>query len=160
MLKYLIRYLIGVSLLIGVLAWWLGSTKTPKPTPKLLKQLTVGSVEIQVEVVDTPESIALGLSGRQSLPSKHGMLFVFERAGHYPFWMKEMHFPIDIVWIGSDWRVVEISSKIDPSTFPQRFAPQQPSQYVLEVNTGFMETHQLEVGDLVKLDERKAVPFP
>ena len=71
-----------------------------------------------------------------------GMLFVFESDGHRQFWMKNMHFPLDMVWIGSDCAVGEISGEV-PASPPGtddsavvRVSPEEEAQYVMEINGG------------------------
>lgn len=130
----MLKLLIGLGLMVSVVVWWLSQSKMPDSTH--LKLLTIGHARVWVEIADTPAAITQGLSGREKLPDDQGMLFMFERPGIYSFWMKDMHFPIDIVWIDADWRVVDISSQVDPATFPERFAPKESVQYVLEVNAG------------------------
>lgn len=117
----------------------------PVPPVKLL----VGGTSLQVEIAGTPARIEHGLSGRESLPGGQGMLFVFDRPGLHPFWMKDMHFPIDIVWIAAEKKVVGVTENVTPDTYPQTFWPSTPVRYVLEVNAGGLEEKQIKVGDAV-----------
>ena len=102
----------------------------------------IGDVVLPVELAITPEERRQGLSDRPSLALGTGMLFVFESDGHRQFWMKNMHFPLDMVWIGSDCSVGEISGDV-PASSPGaddsdvvRVSPEQEAQYVLEINGG------------------------
>src|SRR3989344_5288383 len=61
--------------------------------------ISFGGVSLVTDVADTPELRQLGLSGKKSLEKDSGMLFVFDTTGIYGFWMKEMAFPIDVIWI-------------------------------------------------------------
>ena len=79
-----------------------------------------------------------------------GMLFVFNHTGKYPFWMKDMNFPIDIIWIGEDLRVVYIKKDAKPESYPETFTPNQDAKYVLEVFSSFSEKNNLKEGDRVK----------
>lgn len=81
------------------------------------------------------EALELGLGGRDSLPKDSGMLFVFPKAGVFGFWMKGMRFPLDIVWIGADKRVVGVDPGIYPETYPGIFYPPSEIRYVLELNS-------------------------
>lgn len=112
-------------------------------------QLSIKDTYLSVEVSDSLSEQAQGLSGRQTLASGEGMLFVYERPTVPSFWMKDMKFSIDIIWIGKDRRVAEITANITPETYPQAFQPSNPVQYVLEVTAGFAERHSLKVGDAV-----------
>jgi uncharacterized protein len=84
------------------------------------------------------------------LGENKGMLFVFEKPGIHGFWMKDMNFAIDIVWIGQDKRVVQIMEHIAPETFPKVFSPREPIQYVLEVNAGWARKSNIQLGDRIK----------
>lgn len=105
-------------------------------------------VEIPVEVANDIASRAKGLSGRASLPENAGMLFTFPEPGLHQFWMPDMRFPIDIIWIESGI-VVGISPDAQPETdplYPRRYSPPEPVRYVLEVNAGFARTRGILTG--------------
>ena len=113
--------------------------------------LAIGSTEIPVEVASTDEAIKKGLSGRAELAEDSGMLFVFSTPYKYRFWMPDMHFPIDIIWIGENYEVVGVSQNISNDFDPENpvfYSPPQPTKYVLEVNAGFAAVHGVEVGDI------------
>ena len=63
------------------------------------KTIHIGRVPIAVAIADTLEKRTQGLSGRESLSANEGLLFVFSTSGAYGIWMKDMRFPIDIIWI-------------------------------------------------------------
>ena len=99
------------------------------------------------------EDRVLGLSGREKLDENEGLLFIFDSPGIYPFWMKDMNFPIDIVWIGEDsgeWRVVYIKKNAMPDSYPETFSPDKNAKYVLETVSGFFEKNNLKIGDTVE----------
>lgn len=123
------------------------------------ESIKVGDTKVLVEVADTEEGRRQGLSGRTSLPKDEGMLFVFEEEDVRPtFWMKDMGFPIDIIWI-DDGKVVQIDKNLEPeeAITPveelKLYIPNQPIDYVLEVNSGFSERNDLEIGDNVDLSQ-------
>ena len=89
-----------------------------------------------MEIANTDAERTQGLSGRASLPAGTGLLFVFESPGKYGFWMKDMNFPIDIVWLGDGMLPVGIEKNVSPDSYPQVFYPPVPVRYVLEVNAG------------------------
>lgn len=97
---------------------------------------TIKKDEIKIETVCTIETRERGLSGREHLASSTGMLFVFDTSTVQNFWMKEMDFPIDIVWIDADFRVVDIIYDARPESYPNIFASPEPVKYVLELNSG------------------------
>ena len=102
---------------------------------------------MRVDIANTPEMREHGLSGRAGLADGEGMLFVFPEDGPHAFWMKDMRFPIDIVWLSHEWEVVDITSHVSPDTYPTAFSPQTPARYVLELPAGFIEEHAIEIGD-------------
>jgi hypothetical protein len=111
----------------------------------------IGEVIIPVEIRRTPAELSAGLSGRLGLPPNQGMLFIFKRKDYHSFWMPDMNFPIDIIWI-TGGKIVgihdNVSNDFDPKN-PVYYHPPQPVEYVLEVNAGFMEKNNLTVGDVV-----------
>jgi uncharacterized membrane protein (UPF0127 family) len=98
------------------------------------KTVTIKGSELKAEVVQTPAEREKGLSGRPCIESDSGMLFVFDHPGQYAIWMKDMQFPIDIVWISEEHKAVGLEFNVEPSTYPDRFVNKdQPAQYVLEL---------------------------
>ena len=126
------------------------------PAPELkiqeIQYVTLGDVKVKVDLALTPEEQARGLSGRVSLGENEGMLFVFPALGRHFFWMRDMNFAIDIIWIDENQKVIYIEKNASPASFPNSFGPNADSKYVLEVNAGFADLHYLKVGDEVQLD--------
>jgi len=115
-----------------------------------IKLIYINDNSIEVEVADTSKTREKGLSDRKSLEEGKGMLFVFERPGQYDFWMKEMNFAIDIVWISEKSYIVGIEKNVLPDTFPKTFHPDQKVKYVLEIPAGYTTKHNIEIGAEVK----------
>ncbi|MBI4159876.1 DUF192 domain-containing protein [Candidatus Wolfebacteria bacterium] len=117
------------------------------------QKVRIGDIIVRVLIARTPAEITRGLSGRRSLDPDAGMLFVFEKADRYRFWMPDMRFPIDILWI-NDGTIVDIdadaSNIFDPAN-PKFYTPQAPVRYVLEVNAGFAHRKNIRIGDTVEL---------
>ena len=105
---------------------------------------------LKVELALTPEKQEQGLSGRKELKEDESMLFIFNHTGQYPFWMKDMNFAIDIIWIGENLQVVYIKKNAQPESYPETFIPPQDAEYVLEVLASFSEKNNLRVGDEVE----------
>ncbi len=107
----------------------------------------------EVEVASTEAQRVAGLSNRTSLEAEKGMLFVFSQAGNYPFWMKGMNFPLDIIWIAKNGTVVFIERNAQPCTTTECIPidPQKNVSYVLEVNAGIASSIGLKVGDKVEI---------
>ncbi|MBI2630639.1 DUF192 domain-containing protein [Candidatus Nomurabacteria bacterium] len=109
-----------------------------------------------VDVARTDAEKSKGLSGKDKLNENEGMLFVFEEAGRYPFWMKDMKFPIDIIWLmpaesgdNSLLTAVYIERNAKPESYPNTFNPKVDSKYVLEVVSGLSEKNNLKIGDTI-----------
>ena len=88
------------------------------------------------EVRRTPEERAQGLSGRSGLADNEGMLFIFDYDARHGFWMKDMLFALDIIWLDADMNVVHAETDVSPDTYPRSFVPTVPARYVLEINAG------------------------
>lgn len=82
-----------------------------KTIPVLMKDRS-----FNVLVSDTDSKVVKGLSGRKSLGQDEAMLFVFQSPGIYKFWMKDMNFPLDIIWLDKDRKVIHIEHNLSPST--------------------------------------------
>ena len=114
--------------------------------------VTLGSVPFRVELAITSEQRIQGLSGHPPLAPGAGMLFVFEQAQRYSFWMREMLFPLDMIWIDAECTVVHITRNAPPQAPEQaladlpRYGPPVPILYVLEINAGEAESAPVTVG--------------
>ena len=97
--------------------------------------IRVGKYSINAEIADTEASRTQGLSGRMNLAADTGLLFVFGSPDIYGFWMKDMNFPIDIVWIDSKKKVVGVERSINPESFPEIYYASSSVLYVLELNS-------------------------
>lgn len=111
--------------------------------------LKIGQKLLKIDLADTPALRTLGLSGRDSLAPDHGMLFVFEKPDRYGFWMPEMRFSIDIIWIDTEKKIVHIEKNVSPDSYPKVFTPELPAKYVLEVPAGFSAENNVRVGEVV-----------
>lgn len=117
--------------------------------------LTINTLNIFVEVADTKDKRKKGLSKKDDLPIGEGMLFVFEKSGLYTIWMKDMNFPIDIIWIDENKKIVDIvdNALVEPNTKDRdlkRYIPKAQSIYILEINAGLASLNNLEIGDQVE----------
>ncbi len=101
------------------------------------ERVTIGGAEFAVEVASTAYARMQGLSGRVALQEGHGMFFPFDPPERVGFWMKDMKFPIDIIWI-SGGRVVGVEANASPDDAPSRtiYYPPQAVDAVLEVPAG------------------------
>jgi uncharacterized membrane protein (UPF0127 family) len=105
---------------------------------------------IYVEQANNSTEFETGLAGRPCIPANQGMFFAFNKDGRYPFWMKGMKFPIDIVWITSGHSVAAIEVDESPSTYPDKFVNKIPAQYVLELKANRTNELGLKIGSTIK----------
>jgi hypothetical protein len=117
-------------------------------------KISFPKINITAEVADTDEKRELGLSYRSSLDENSGMLFVFESPRIAYFWMKDMNFPLDIIWI-LDNKVIDIDKNvpipkvgISLNQLPT-YSPSEKINYALEVNAGFADKNKIKAGDEV-----------
>ncbi len=111
------------------------------------KYLTLGGQKISLEIAATEAEQTRGLSGRASLPDNQGLLFVYTQDVQPAFWMKEMNFPLDIIWLDKNLTVIGWVSNLSPATYPRTFSPPAPIRYGLEVKAGFVDKYHLKAGD-------------
>lgn len=102
---------------------------------------------INAEFVENLELQRKGLSGRENLGHDQGMMFVYdEESITRCFWMKDMNFAIDMIWLDEDKKVVHIKENVTPETYSESFCPDEPAQYVLEVASGVAAELEIEEG--------------
>lgn len=171
-----LRFLIfAFLLLISVAFWWHASEQielqSQRDTEQAVRKdtnqthepvegselipLTINDTNLQVSVADDVEERMLGLSGTPALAVDMGKLFVFEELGPHGIWMKDMNYPIDVLWLDASYTIVHIVQRFMPESYENRVVEQSPvpAQYVLEVNAGVVESEGWEVGDQVILEK-------
>jgi uncharacterized membrane protein (UPF0127 family) len=109
-----------------------------------------GTVDVALEVADTPERQQRGLMYRNQLADGHGMLFVFDDDVDRTFWMKNTLIPLDMLFIAADGVVVGIHPDATPLSTAS-IAVGTPSRYVLEVPGGWAARHGVAPGARVEL---------
>jgi uncharacterized membrane protein (UPF0127 family) len=108
---------------------------------------------IKVEVMSTAADREKGLMYRDSLGDDEGMLFVFDAPGRYAFWMKNMKFPIDMIWLDDDKKIVHIEREVPPCNeqICPSYNPGALSKYVIETHANFSIKNNLTDGQSVKI---------
>ena len=86
-----------------------------------------------------------------NFPGQRYQCFVFPKDGIYAFWMKDMLFSIDILWLSARGSVVYMAQNVSPDTYPQSFQPEMLARYVLELPAGYVKEYNVVVGDIVRL---------
>lgn len=163
MKKFLVQFILLIIVIVGALYFF-----NPKSTPRNLdlpflpQQTTLAKLDInghilKVEIANTQSKRSKGLGGRSNLPEDQGMLFVFDKADKYPFWMKGLKFPLDFIWIKGDL-VVDILPNVPPPKDGQSdeslpiYQSRVEIDKVLEINGGIAEKLGLKIGDTVKIN--------
>ncbi len=146
-----ISFLIAIVIFLAVAALYI----KPFNVGETKKNLTVGSQTFEVGIADNAVTRAKGLSSRPSLAEKEGLLFLFSSPGNNGFWMKDMNFPIDIVWINGG-KVIGFSENLQPEPNKSIFSlpvyyPPGAVDWVLEINAGAVAKYGLQAGDAVNL---------
>lgn len=146
---FVIAGLFVLFLLISVL---FVSVRETKDGLKMTK-VKIGLASFDVEVADTALLQTKGLSGRESLPKNYGMLFIFDDFAVRKFWMKDVQFSLDFVWI-RDNKVVGIVYGAEPEVGDNLtiYESPEPVDRVLEVNAGEISNYGIKVGDAVVIE--------
>ena len=153
---------VSVLFIIGI-GYVIYSKVEPRPAvydnaPLQQKRILVGNTTYTVSVADTVDRREQGLSGTKNLAPQTGMLFLFETAGHHGFWMKDMQYAIDIVWVNVNTdgigTVVYIEPSVQPETYPKTYTNVNIANAVIEVTAGEVAKQNIKVGDTVYLGKK------
>lgn len=143
-----LRKFLWVSVLVAALS----SPLSCRPDPRVVV-LTKGGKEValRVEIADTPAKRELGLQYRRELGDDQGMLFLFPVEGRQSFWMKNTPLPLDIIFIGSDSKIVGIIHQAVPFS-TNSLSVSAPSQFVLEIKGDLSRRSGIEAGNPVRFE--------
>jgi uncharacterized protein len=110
-----------------------------------------------VERARTPEETMQGLMYRESLPERHGMIFLFTDGGMHHFWMKNTMIPLDIIWMDADGKVLFVSANTPPcrSDPCPTYGPDKPAPVVLEIAGGLAAKEGVKVDSAIQLIETR-----
>jgi uncharacterized protein len=114
--------------------------------------VTISGQSFKVTVATSQLEREIGLSKTKQLLQDQGMIFLFDKPDYYSFWMKNMKFPIDIIYIKSD-TIVTIKENAQPPKSniesPIIYTPTEPANRVLEISAGLAEKYKFKKGDKV-----------
>lgn len=145
-MKWLI--ILGV---LGMIGWAISSTMTAMNT----KTTTVyaGKAILQAQVADNDALRQKGLGGRSSIGRDAAMIFVFDKDGDLPMWMKDMETSIDIIWLNDKKKVVHVENSVEPDFEPhQVYRSPLPARYVLETRAGIAKKFGIKPGLSVRFE--------
>lgn len=151
LIKENIRLLIGAVVVLFAVVLIITLIVAGRKTPTA----EIGSQVYKLEVADTDQEKQIGLSGRDSLGENQGMVFVFDNPGLYSFWMKEMKFPIDIIYLNGNRVVTVIENAAAPSSENEElpiYQPEEKANRVLELKAGTAKAHGIQKGSEIKLE--------
>lgn len=117
------------------------------------KEISIAKKRMSAFIADTPRKMTVGLMFRKSMKQNECMLFVFPNDSSHPIWMRNMRFPLDIVWLDSKRRIVDIVESAKPSSGLDfsGYKSKEPSRYVIELNAGLVSKNRIKVKDVAKL---------
>ncbi len=122
----------------------------------LQSTVTIRGTRFFVDLAVSSKEKELGLGKRLTLPADHGMLFVYDHKERYSYWMKDMHFPIDILWL-EDKNIVDIRKNVPAPATPEEklplYNPILPVNTVLELPAGTSDKFGIVVGDKVEINK-------
>ena len=153
-MKFLRSKLLTLLVLAAILILIFSFLK--EKNPKNIKKARIGNKEFRLEIADTDALRSHGLSDRVSLPKYSGMLFVFDHRERYSFWMKDMNFPLDFLWVEGT-KIADISENIanptknDPNNLPL-ITPNTNVDKVIEINAGVIKELNIKAGDIVEFN--------
>ena len=129
----------------------LRSAQNDTTTQNDRRTITVNKKPLTLEIVSDGPAVTEGLGDRDSMPLDHGMLFLFAAPDRYTFWMRHMHFPLDILWI-QDGTVVDMATLPPPQSWeiPATYKPKVSADHVLELNAGQANAYGLRLGSSVE----------
>ncbi len=114
------------------------------------KKVCLKNICIEAEIADSAQERQQGLMSREHLAEDQGMLFIFDEESIPSFWMKNMRFALDILWIDKEKRIVGITQNAQPcvSSCPG-LAPDKKVKFILELNSGFVRKNEIKIGELL-----------
>jgi len=130
--------------------------------PQLQPHATVhlGDGVFTTKVAKTPDDRDKGLGGTYKLNGDQALLLVYDTDSKWKIDMKDMNFPIDIIWLDKDKKVVYIVKNAPPESYPyEQFEPKEDARYVLETMAGTVQQRKITIGSTAQFDENNLEGF-
>lgn len=140
---YLAELLLISLALVFAIDYW-RDNKAVAPSVDYCSGLKLHGQCYPLERAESNQARIKGLSDRESLPEKTGMLFIFENPSEQCIWMKDMNFSLDIIWLNEAKEIIMLERGVEPSTYPSSFCAEN-TKYVIEIPSG--EASGLSVGE-------------
>lgn len=136
-------------LIAFVLVWGLAGCEEQSTSGLPTVKMQIGKSKFVLEVARTPEAQEKGLMDRDSLPGDRGMIFVFPDEQVRSFWMKNVHFPLDILFLDSSGKIVSVHQM--RAYDENNTSSDYPARYAIELNKGVADQSAVKVGDQLTL---------
>ena len=117
--------------------------------------ISINGINVTMAIASTDEQRIRGLSGIEKMNENEGMLFLFDKPSKQGFWMNKMNFPIDIIWLNSNNKVVHIEKQLEPCKLFLAcpvYNPEVDSLYVIELRSGFADNHSIKNDMIINFD--------
>lgn len=145
---------LGLALIISAALYVLWPQLQPHATVR------IGDGVFMARVAKTPEERQKGLSGTGNLRENQAMLFVYDTDDKWSIWMKDMNYPIDILWLDQNKKVVYIVKNAPPESYPyESFVSKDKARYVLELPAGTVVKKSIIIGMEAAFDENHLEGF-
>jgi len=110
---------------------------------------TIWKNNFNLYIADTEKKITEGLSVFKTIKNNEWMIFIFPQEWNYWFWMKNMKFDIDLLWIDKNWKIIWYINNFKKETYPEVFFPPKNIKYVVELNSQAIEKYNIQTWDLI-----------
>jgi uncharacterized membrane protein (UPF0127 family) len=117
--------------------------------------ISINGINVTMAIAFSDEQRIRGLSGIEKMNQNEGMLFIFDKPSKQGFWMNKMNFPIDIIWLNSNNKVVHIEKQLEPCKLFLAcpvYNPEVDSLYVIELRSGFADNHSIKNDMIINFD--------
>lgn len=155
--KKKIGVILGVFVLLAGFTYTLSESSFGQEKALFMDENDLIKADITYEKAISSEEKQVGLMNRTDLAGNHGMIFIYEEEAPRSFWMKNTLIPLDIIFLDSQKKVINIEKAYpEPDTDTselKRYRSDQPAQYVIEVNQNFTDRNSIEQGDRVEFSE-------
>lgn len=123
-----------------------------RPAPSTQSTLQLGGRSYSITALRTEAELQKGLSGTESLAVDRAVVFVFPHDARWGIWMKDMNYPIDILWLDGREKIVHLVADAQPSSYPKTtFTPPKKARYVIELPSGTIKATGVTKGTIVSL---------
>lgn len=141
-----------LTIVLIIFVFSIFSLLNKRESNKLTIQTEKRDISFNIEFVKSPSNKATGLSKYNSIEDNYGMVFLNDSDTKISFWMKNMKFPIDIIFINSNNTIIDIHKNNQPCLYNAScplITPTSNYRTVLEINSGLVDKYEIKVGDKV-----------